>query len=592
MASVELSPGSIEEAARIDLPRACELARQLVASNPYDEEVASLLGSVVERLTQEAPPRPDPDATLPPVLAKASRLLSEAQDEPAEVILRKYVDEHPNDVRAMAMMGEIAARCDFFEDSHRIFSRALHLDPNCVDALLGMAKLINHLSFVHQGEDRGDEALKYLERALEVDPSNIHVVSLYSSILVRFRRVRESVPWYERLLALDPTHWLAWANYAILLNGLGDFGKSIAALRTTAAINPKYGLAWWEIANLKISKLFPSDVDRMLEILEDPALEPKFRAHIHFALAKAFDQAKRFEEAADQLKIANAIKRELEPYEPGKVTSDVENSERIFTPQFFEQRRGFGDLRPDPIFIIGMQRGGTTLVEQILASHSQIEGTEELFYILQLASELSYRNGGLSWQECLARADSRGLGELGETYLRWALHHRLSDRPLFIDKNPANWRFAGLIATMLPNAKIIDVRRNPMDCCFANYTQHYENGVGFSYSLADTGHYYSEYVQLMRHFARVAPGRIYKMIYDDLVDEFEPNVRRLFDYLGLPFEEACLRFYETDRPVLTPSSQQVRQPINRSGFGRWRSYKPWIGELEQALGDTLQKWRE
>jgi tetratricopeptide (TPR) repeat protein len=589
---VELSAESIEEVARTDLPRACELARELVAEQPYDENAAKLLRSLVERLVVETPPRPDPLASLPPELAEASKLLSEVQDEPAEIVLRNYLAEHPNDVRGMAMMAEIAGRCDFFDDAHRILTRALQIDPNSVDALLGLAKLLNHVSFLQQGSDRGDEALKILQRALEIDPSNVDVVSLHSSVLVRFRRVKESVLWYDRLLALDPTHWLAWANYGSLLNSLGRFGQSIAALRIAAAINPKYGLAWWEIANLKISKLFDSDVERMQEILSDPSLDRRSQAHIHFALAKAFDQAGRFEQAAEQLKIGNDIKRELEPYDPEKVTSDVEYSERIFTPAFLQLRRNLGNRRPDPIFIVGMQRAGTTLVEQILSSHSQIEGTEELFFILQLGTEISQRNPGLSWQEGLAGADAPALSDLGNAYLRLLQNFRLTDRPFVIDKNPANWRFAGLIATILPNAKIVDVRRNPMDCCFANYTQHYENGVGFSYSLSDAGRYYSDYVRLMRHFDQVAPGKIHRVLYDDLVDDLEGGVRQLLEYLELPFEESCLRFYETDRAVLTPSAQQVREPINRKGFGRWRNYEPWLDELKEALGDTIENWRE
>lgn len=597
MEQIELTQRPVDEIASADLARACELARELVAAQPYDEDAALLLTSLVERLAREAPAPPDPDADLPPLLAQASSLLSVAQDEAAEIIVRNYLAHFPDDVRAMAMMGEIAARCDFFDDARRIFSRALEIDPKSSDALLGLAKLFNHLSYVQHAEDRGDEALKVLERALEIDPSNIQVVSLYSSILVRFRRVKESVPWYDRMLQADPTHWRAWANYAVMLNGLGDFGRAIAALRTAAALNPKYGLSWWEIANLKISRIFPSDVKRMNEVLEDESLDQQSRAHIHFALAKAFDQAERFEDAAEHLRLGNAIKREIdrgmeqEAYHPDKVSSDVNNSERIFTPEFFDRRREQGDQRRDPIFIIGMQRAGTTLVEQILSSHSQIEGTEELFYILQLGTEISLNNPGVSWQEALARADADRLAEIGQAYLTWAQHHRFSDRPLFIDKNPSNWRFAGLIATILPNAKIVDVRRNPMDCCFANYMQHYENGVGYSYSLDTLGRYYSDYVRLMRHFDRVAPGKIHRVIYDDLVEDLEGNVRRLLDYLDVPFEDTCLRFYETDRPVLTPSSQQVRQPINRKGFGRWRNYEPWLDELKRSLEPVAADWR-
>jgi tetratricopeptide (TPR) repeat protein len=595
MATAELSIASVEELARTDLKEACNRARELVAAEPFDEGAAKLLREVVERYAREAPPQPDPTDDLPPPLQEASRLLSAdqlstEQDEAAEIIVRGYLTEHPNDVRAMAMMAEIASRCDFFDDAEKILKRALEIDPRSVDALLMLVKLINHLSFVEH-RDRGDEALKIVKQALEIDPQNVNGVSLYSSILVRFRRVKEAVPWYDRLLDLNPLHSLAWANYGSLLNSLGNFGKSIAALRTATAINPLYGLPWWEIANLKISKLFASDVERMEEVLDDPLLDPKSRSHIHFALAKAADQSKRFEAAMGHLRIGNEIKCELEPHDPDKVTSDVENSERTFTPQFFESRRRFGNSRPDPIFIVGMQRAGTTLVEQILSSHSQIEGTEELFYILQLGTEISARNPGVPWQIGLERATPEALNDLGAAFLRLSRHFRLTKRPFFIDKNPANWRFTGLIATALPNAKIVDVRRSPMDCCFANYTQHYENGVGFSYSQVGLARYYSDYVRLMRHFDRIAPGKVHRVIYEDLVDDLEGSVRGLLDYLELPFEESCLRFFETDRPVLTPSSQQVRQPINRSGIGRWRNYEHWLGQLQQGLGDVLGDWR-
>ena len=574
-----------------DSRSACEVARETVAARPFDEDAARLLTETVTRLRGETPPQPGYEDTLPPPLAEASRLLAAEQDEPAEIILRRYLAEYRDDVRAMAMMAEIAGRCDFHDKARKILDRALEIDPRSIDALLGLAKLLNHLAYLQQGGDRGEEALAVLERALAIDPANAQVVSLYSSILVRFRRAKEAIAWYDRLLALEPLHWMAWSNYGMLLNSLGDFGNSVAALRTAAAINPHFGSAWWEIANLKISRLFPADIERMQAALAEPELDVQSRAQIHFALAKAFDQAKRFEDAAEQLDKGNAIKREVQPYDAETVRSDVDNSERVFTAQFFRERRAFGEPSRDPIFIIGMHRAGTTLVEQILASHSQVEGTEELFCILQLGTEISQRNPGVSWQTGLERADATGLGELGSAFLRLSRQFRLTDRLHFIDKNPANWRFAGLIAAILPNAKIVDVRRNPMDCCYANYSQHYENGVGFSYEQTALGRYYNDYLRLMRHLDRVAPGKIHHLIYDDLVDDLEGGVRALLDYLELPFEDACLRFFETDRAVLTPSAQQVRQPINRSGFGRWRNYEPWLSELQAALGDTLGDWR-
>jgi hypothetical protein len=230
------------------------------------------------------------------------------------------------------------------------------------------------------------------------------------------------------------------------------------------------------------------------------------------------------------------------------------------------------------------------LVEQILASHSAVEATEELFLILRLAGHLD-EQAEEPWQRRLERLAPDVLGALGHGFLTSAARYRTADRPFFIDKNPANWRFIGLIATILPNARIIDVRRNPMDCCFANYAQNYESGVGFSYSQAALGRYYADYVRSMRHFGRVAPGKVHRVIYEDLVDDLESGVRGILDYLGLPFEESCLRFFETERVVLTPSSQQVRQPINRSGIGRSQDYEPWLGDLRNALGETLTDWR-
>lgn len=587
-----VGPGDepVDVAARTDLKSACDRARALVAAQPDDEDAAWLLRQAVERLVRETPPRPDEAAALPAPLAEAMRLLSAEQDEPAEIILRRYLAEHRNDVRAMAMMAEIAARCDLFDNARKILQRALEIEPGSVDALLTLARLVKHVGFVEQ-RDRGEEALEIIDRILTIDPHNAVAVSLQSSILVRYRRLAESIASFERLLDLDPVQWLAWANFGQMLSSLGRFGDAVAALRTAAAINPLSGVAWWELANLKISTLFAGDVAQMEAVLADAALDPAARSQIHFALAKAYHQDRRFAEAAEQLAHGNAIKRRLQPDDPQQISADVDESERIFTPDFFAQRRGQGDPRPDPIFIVGIQRSGTTLVEQILASHSAIEGTEELFVILQLATELADRNPGLTWQQALARARPDVLHALGEGFLRLAQQYRSSERPFFIDKNPANWRFTGLIAAILPNAKIIDVRRDPMDCCFANYAQHYENGVGFSYSQTGLGRYYADYVRLMRHFDRIAPGQVHRLVYEDLVDDLEGNVRRLLEFLGLPFEPECLRFFETERAVLTPSAQQVRQPINRSGIGRWRSYEPWLGELRQALGTTLDDWR-
>ena len=567
-------------------------ARRLVAAHPYDEAAAKLLAELMSEFVGSHPPRPDRQAGLSPQLREASRLLNAEEDEQAEILLRAYLAEHRDDVSAMAMMSEIASRCKLYDDAQRILMRALEIDPYSIDALLGLAKLLNHRSFLEgKSEDRGNEALTYLERALEVEPDNVKVVSLYSSILVRFRRLTESIEWYELLVWLDPMNWLAWTNYGLMLKSLGMFGEAVAAYRAATAVSPKVGLAWWEIGNLKLSRYFDFDIAKMLETLADETVDTRSRAHLHFALARAYDQEGEAAQSAEQLELGNALKREIEPYDSAGQIEDVDASIRVFTRAFIEDRRRYGDPRPDPIFIVGMQRSGTTLVEQILSSHSQIEGTEELGILLQLVKEMGTRFPDKAWQDALASQPDIDIRAMGEGLFRLARHFRVRNLPFFIDKNPTNWRLTGLILTIVPNAKIIDVRRNPMDCCYANWSQHYENGLGFSYGLDTLGRYYSDYVRLMRHFSEVAPGRIHRVIYDDLVDDFDAEAGRLFDYLRLPLEDECLRFYETERVVMTPSAQQVRQPINRSGMGRAARFEPYLGKLRESLGDALTNWR-
>ena len=583
---------AIEALAGSDLPGACDAARKLVEENPYDESASALLTDLVSKFASQPHSRIDRYANFPDELREAARLLGIDENEPAEIIVRSYLASNPDDVRAMSMMAEIASRCEIYDSAIKILDRAGEIDPQSVDVMLTRAKLLNHLSYLEHSQDRGEEALKVLDEALQIEPENIKIVSLYASILVRFRRFDESIKWYRWLLKLEPVNWLAWTNFGMMLNSIGDFGGAIAALRTATAIDPVAGTAWWEIANLKVSRFSAADIERMRQALKTPELDERSQSAIHFALARAMDQLGDLDGTAENLRLGNAIKKEMEPHDPDLLTRDVDTSIRTFSADFLAARAPHGDQRPDPIFIVGLQRSGTTLVEQILASHSDIEGTEELFILLQMAKEVSARDLSIPWQESLARRPLPEMASVGAGFLYLAEHYRVSGAAHFIDKNPTNWRFAGLIMSVLPNAKIIDVRRNPMDCCFANWTQNYQHGLGFAYSLENLGRYYRDYLRLMRHLEAVAPGRIHRVIYDDLVDDLETNVRGILDYLGLPFEESCLRFYETDRPVLTPSAQQVRQPINRSGLGRSARYEPYLGELRNALGDALTHWRD
>ncbi len=289
----------------------------------------------------------------------------------------------------------------------------------------------------------------------------------------------------------------------------------------------------------------------------------------------------------------NRLRKKAVPYDAGLIHQQVASSRALFTPEFLAARRGSGCRAPDPIFVVGLPRSGSTLVEQILSSHSQIEGTMELPDVVGIVKELSGRTRRSEvsrYPEILAAMSADELRELGERYLRQTRIQRRTDAPYFIDKLPNNWAHTGLIHLMLPEAKIIDARRHPLSCCFSNFKQHFARGQNFSYSLDDLGRYYLDYVTLMAHFDAVLPGRVHRVIYERMVDDTEAEVRRLLDYCGLPFEDACLRFYENDRAVRTASSEQVRQPIFRDAVEHWRHYQPWLGPLQDALGPALDAY--
>ena len=590
MATVELSLEAIEEVARTELDQACDMARELVAERLHDEDAALLLRELVRRQVAQGMGVPADGPELAPAVAEAARLLEAGRDQDAEILLRRHLSQHPEDVSAMVRMADIAARCEFYDDAERILERAQSIDPQSAEVKLTRARLASRLSLM-DGGDGGETAMALVQSVLDDDPDNAAALTLQTSILVHYRKHEQALESYRRRVAVEPLNWQAWVNFAQLLANFGRAGEAAAAIRTCVAINPAHGFAWWEFTNLKLAELFETDVAEMRRVIAEDRLDPSSAGAIHLALGKALHQRGKRAEAAQHWEEGNRIKSTALRHDADYVQNETTASIRTFTPEFFAERSGWGDPSPDPIFIIGMQRSGSTLVEQILASHPSIEATEELFIVLRLGQEIAQLHPSVPWQQSVARMTASELSALGSRFMNLAPHFRSTNRPFFIDKNPANWRFVGLIAAMLPNAKFIDVRRNPMDCCFANYTHYYEKGVSFAYSQRDLGRYYSDYVRLMRHFDEVRPGMVHRLIYDDLVDDLEGHVRRLLDYLGVPFDDACLRFFETDRAVLTPSAQQVRQPINKAGIGRWRGYEPWLGELQEALGEIAGDWR-
>jgi tetratricopeptide (TPR) repeat protein len=521
--------------------------------------------------------------SIAPELAEARKLIDAEQFEKAEVAVRKHLHQNPRDVAALTMLGEIAGRFGYLPQAEEILRKALALAPAYAEAQL-------HLANTLHGRKQSDEALAILADLLSRDPENLSALGFKASILIALRRMDDGLAVHRQMLELAPEQAPQWITYAYLLKTIGKQQESIGAYRQSLALNPAQGAAWWSLANLKTVKFDAEDVAAMEAGLAG-AQDRDSRIQLHFALGKGLGDQGRFAESFDHYALGNSLRRAELLFDNTRLAQDVSKAKAVFTTGYFAERAGAGSQARDPIFIVSMHRAGSTLIEQILASHPMVEGTEELFDIQNIAGRIAGAKGqGDSWLDDISHLSVNELRALGETYLKTTRQRRTTDRPYFTDKMPGNWIFAGLIRSILPNARIIDVRRHPMACCFANFAQYYAAGLHYSYDLEDLGSYYRDYLRMMAHFDTVAPGAIYRLSYETIVQNFESEVRRLLRYLDLPFDSACLRFYETDRAIHTPSSEQVRQPINQDGMTFWRNYEPWLGPLRTALGSALETY--
>jgi tetratricopeptide (TPR) repeat protein len=378
-------------------------------------------------------------------------------------------------------------------------------------------------------------------------------------------------------------------SYGHALRTTGKVPESIAAYRRALSMEPRLGEAWWSLANLKTFRFSDADVRAIREQVSRDDLSDEDRLHFEFALGKALEDAASYEESFTHYAAGNALRRSQHGYDAEENSRFVRRSKQLLTREFFAERAGAGAQARDPIFIVGLPRAGSTLIEQILGSHPLVEGTMELPQLPKLARELAgpRQEEEGTFLKALAALTPEELRTLGERYLAETRVMRKTDAPFFIDKMPNNCMYVGLIHLILPNAVIIDVRRHPLGCCFSCFKQHFARGQWFSYGLEDLGRYYRDYVELLAHFDEALPGRVARVFYETLIDDTDAEVRRLLEHCGLPFEPACLRFYENERAVRTASSEQVRRPIFRDAVDHWRRYEPWLGPLERSLGDVL-----
>jgi tetratricopeptide (TPR) repeat protein len=503
----------------------------------------------------------------------------------AEPILKRRLREQPTDIAAMRLLAELAARIGRLEDAESLLHRALDLAPE-----YGMARA--NLATVLFKQNNFAQCLAELDRLPAGQDTSAHA-SLRAAALARTGGFEEALSLYRQLARRMPEHAPVRLSMGHVLKTLGRTDEAIAAYRAATAIDPALGEAWWSMANLKTLHLGTDDIATMTDLLGKTDLPDDSRFHLEFALGKAYADQAAWAASYCHYAAANAGRRARLPHDADAVSAQVDTVIARCTAEAFAARADRGCPAHDPVFIVGMPRAGSTLLEQILASHSSVEGTMELPDLPILARTVAggLDDGPAAWVCALLDADPETLHALGAEYIARTRMQRKTDRPFFIDKLPNNWIFVALIRLILPNARIIDARRNPMDCGFSNFCQHFARGQAFSYDLADIGRYYADYVRLMRHVDRVQPGLVHRVIHEDLLDDPECESRRLLAYLGLPFEPACLRFHENARPVRTASSEQVRKPINRDGVGRWHPYSDWLNPLRHGLGDTLNDWR-
>ena len=524
-------------------------------------------------------------AKLPPVVVTATGLFSDGEFAAAEAMIRPFLLKNGNHVEAMRLLGRIGMEHDVLDDAELLLEAVLTVAPDYHAARYDYARTLLR-------RHRHSQALEELDKLIKIDPANRMYRTSYATTVVGMGDHARALQLYQELLKDAPRMPDLHLSIAHTLKTLGRPQEAIESYKQAAAARPSFGDAYWSLANLKTYRFTDEEIARMRLEEAAPTTELSDRYHLCFALGKALEDAQQYGESFAYYERGNRLKKAEVRYRPESVETNARQQAAVCTADFFARHRSTGFPARDPIFIVGLPRSGSTLLEQILASHSQVEGTMELADIPRMAQELQGREAVLDnpdllrYPRVLAQMSAEDFTQLGEKYIRDTRVYR-TDKPYFIDKMPNNFRHLGLIQLMLPNAKFIDARREPMACCFSNFKQLFAAGQEFTYSIEDIARYYRSYVELMAHWDTVLPGRVLRVQHEDVVEDLEGNVRRLLGFCGLAFEPACLEFHKTERSIRTASSEQVRQPIFKEGLDQWRRFEPWLGPLKQALGPLV-----
>lgn len=510
-------------------------------------------------------------------------LISQGALLKAEDICRQYLLKVPHDTEAMRLLASIGLRLGVLDDAEFLLSSARKLNPDNLRLRIDFIQALRK-------RQKSEQALSEARGLLASSPANPQFQSIYAIECMQAGNYDEALVHFDKVLETLPQDAVTLTSKGHAYKTRGEYDEAVAAYRAAISSAPQHGEAYYSLANLKVYEFADTEIGAMREQEQNKNLGHMDRAHLNFALGKAYEDKSDYEASFRHYERGNRLKKVQSSYNADRMTDDLRLQQEFCTNELFEQRKGTGHDAPDPIFILGLPRAGSTLLEQILASHSQVDGTLELPNILSLSQTLRRRgrqSDSPGYPELLTSLPADELQRFGQAFIEDTRIHR-QGAPFFIDKMPNNFRHIGLIQLILPNARIIDARREPMACCFSGFKQLFAEGQEFTYELSDMGQYYRDYVELMDHWDRVLPNRVLRVQYEDVVGDLETQVRRMLAHCGLEFETGCVEFHRNKRSVRTPSSEQVRQPIFQSGLELWRNYEPWLDPLKRALGPAVR----
>ena len=555
--------------------RAVRFNPALTASWTAQAELLAATGRTAEAAAAQEQARRV--TALPRELVAVTHHLHEGRPLRAEEICRHFLRRNPRHVEAMRLLAQIGLRLGILDDAEFLLESAVAFEPDNIQVRLDYMDVLRKRQKFERSRDEA-EALYRRDPESPLFQSHLAIESMQTGDYARAFEL------FDAVLAKLPDDPATLTSRGHALKTTGQQDDAVASYRAAIAAKPDHGDAYYALANLKTYRFTEGEIAAMREQVARPEIAFMDRVHLTFALGKAHEDREEYEASFGFYEEGNALKRRQTRYDADRMSEELQAQQDICTSDLFAAKQGAGDPARDPIFILGLPRAGSTLLEQILASHSQIDGTLELPNVLALAHRLRGRKAGQSrYPQVLHDLTPEQFTGFGQDFLANTRIHR-QGAPFFIDKMPNNFRHIGLIHLILPNATIIDARRDPMDCCFSGFKQLFAEGQDFTYGLTEIGRYYADYVELMDHWDRVLPGKVLRVRHEDVLDDLEGQTRRMLDHIGLPFEEACLEFHRTARAVRTASSEQVRRPINRSGQGAWKPYEPWLGDLRTALG--------